>query len=336
MALLFFDGFDYYVTAEAGHKGWNMGNATIDRSVTRWPQGGSLRSPTTSPATRPLGRNYSALIAGLAFRVNGSGSNLPIFGFLDGSTLQVGLRWQGTSLPIQLVNNAGTVLATGSTNLQTGTWYYVELKVVFGGAGVGSAVVRINGVTEINYSGSTISTSNSYANGIRGPAGTTTADIYIDDLYLLDTSGSAPYNDFLGDVRVVVLSPNGYGSSTQWSPVGSAVNWDCVNDPISDDDLTFVASGTPGHRDLYSLEELPVSGQVLAVQIAIKARKDDAGTRTIRVVEKQGSNTRLGPEMALGTSWAGYITPIATTAPDGMPWDISKINSLEVGVEVVS
>jgi hypothetical protein len=333
MALLFFDGFDYYVTAEAGHKGWNMGNGSINRSTTRWPNGGSLNGGSTNP-NRGLGANYGTLVMGFAFLCNSTIlTNTIIAGFLDGTTIQVAVRWQGNNLPLQLVNNAGTVLATGVTRLQVNTWYYLEIKVVFGGAGVGSAVVKLNGAAEISYSGSTISTTNNYANGITGPGN---ISLFVDDLYVLDTSGAAPYNDFLGDVRVATLSPNGQGSSTQWSPVGSSVNWACVNDLTSDDDLTYVASGTAGQRDLYTLQDLPTTGQVLAVQIAVKARKDDAGNRVVRIVEKQGTNTRLGPDTALSTAWVHYITPIRTTAPDGTAWDASKVNGLEVGVEVVS
>ena len=57
-----------------------------------------------------------------------------------------------------------------------------------------------------------------------GPNGATTANYDYDDLYICDgtTVPGEPVNDFLGDVRVDTLYPNGNGNSSQW--VGQDAN----------------------------------------------------------------------------------------------------------------
>jgi hypothetical protein len=44
----------------------------------------------------------------------------------------------------------------------------------------------------------------------------------------------------------------------------------------------------------------------MAVQLATVARKDDAGTRSLRAVVKSGAPTSNGAARALGTSYALY------------------------------
>src|SRR4029077_1029352 len=109
----------------------------------------------------------------------------------------------------------GTTLATGATSLLNSTWYYIEWKLTVDNT-AGVSEVRINGDVEINFSGDTQAT---VLSSIRQFQFEGEYDVFsdtgsvfsIDDIYVVDTTGSAPNNSFLGDVRVECLFPSGNG-----------------------------------------------------------------------------------------------------------------------------
>ncbi len=326
MALIYFDGFDFY--GSPADRGWT-GSGTISTSYKRTGRG-SLQGATTSPPRRSLGANYSTLVAGFAFLCSSTTQGAAqIFAFLDGTSSQIVVQWQGNNLPL-LVLRGSTVIATGVRNLQANVWYYCEIKVVFSGTS-GSVVVRLNGVEELTFSGNTIATANAYANGIAGPANTA---LFIDDLYVLDTTGVVN-NNFLGDVAVYTLIPDIDGSQAQWTPVGAASAFQATREQPADDDATYIVTGTAGNVHLFTLDDIPPGATVFGLQAFVRARKDDAGTRVIRIVEKQGATTRETADIGLTGSYAYYGTPIEETAPDGSGWTDAKVNDLEVGVKLV-
>jgi hypothetical protein len=324
MALIYFDGFDFY--GSPADRGWT-GGGSISTSQKRTGRG-SLQGSTNFPR-RSLGANYSTLVAGFAFLCNSTTQGTAqIFAFLDGTSNQIAVQWQGNNFPLQVLRGS-TVIATGVTNLQANVWYYCEIKVVFSGTS-GSVVVRLNGVQELTFSGNTIATANAYANSIAGPG---SVYLFIDDLYVLDTTG-AVNNDFLGDVAVYTLMPTFDGSQAQWTPVGAPSAYQATREQPADDDATYIATGTAGNVHLFTLDDVPPGATVFGLQAFVRARKDDAGTRVIRIVEKQGATTRETADMGLTGSYVYYQTPIRETAPDGSGWTDAKVNDLEVGVKL--
>ena len=97
---------------------------------------------------------------------------------------------------------------------------------------------------------------------------------YFDDLYVCDGSGSVN-NDFLGDVRVVTVRPNGAGGSTQWTP-DSGSNYARVNETISGEDSNYVEDGTSGHEDRYAYGDLSGVLGIKGLVICTDCRETDA------------------------------------------------------------
>jgi hypothetical protein len=144
MALIFCDGFDWYLTADI-EKRWTtgIGQATISPTNARSPsgQGVYVSGSNNAPLSKSFGANYTTGCIGVAYR--GAGANKSgIIVVLDGTTEQISVRTNSSS--VLTVTRNGTVLATGSTVLSAGVWYYIELKfTIHNSAGV--VELKLNG-----------------------------------------------------------------------------------------------------------------------------------------------------------------------------------------------
>ena len=74
----------------------------------------------------------------------------------------------------------------------------------------------------------------------------------------------------------------------------------------------------------------------LAVQLATVARKDDAGSRSLRAVLKSGATTANGATRVLGTSYAVYDDRFDVAPATGAAWTKAGVDGLQAGVEIVA
>lgn len=229
----------------------------------------------------------------------------------------------------------GTIIGT-YTGVDTAAWNYVELKATLADAG-GTAIVRLNGVEVINFTGDTRSGGSDTAwTACTFDSGNN--HVQHDDLYILDGTGPAPYNDFLGDVKVETVVPTGNGTTSQLtgSDGNSTDNYLLVDElPVSVTD--YAGSSTVGDKDTYAMGNISTaSGQVFAVQASALAFKSDAGVANMKVVERVSSGTeRESTSTPLTASPGAWITTGPRTAdPDSAAWTIASVNSAEFGTKV--
>ena len=146
-------------------------------------------------------------------------------------------------------------------------WQYIEVYGVIDPA-VGEVTVRVNETVVL-----AITSTNTSAGGSPGVDQINFGNNnVIDDFYICDNSG-ASLNNFLGNTRVPAQLPNGAGSSTEWTPTGSAsFNWQLASNPYMDDS-SYVSCGTPGDIDLYTLSPVANAPLIMAVQSIVVARR---------------------------------------------------------------
>jgi hypothetical protein len=342
MTVLFMTGFDADTGAISGgsmsgtlSSRWtDAGGANADLVSASPRSGQGIRASGNSGwLRRAFGTNLTgAGVVGFAVRTTTSAASKVFFGILDGTTEQISVRTNSSSV-LTVNRGSANVLVTGSTVLQPSTWYYIELKFTISPTN-GTVELHLNGATEIaSTTGlNTRNTSNSYWNGA-GPWLAGDAAVY-DDIYMLDASTS-PNDDFLGPVSIVVLRPSGPGSSTQWTSNGGP-NWAAADDS-QDDDLTFVAATTAGSVDLYAMTDPPASsGTVYAVQHLIRARQDSGAQRTIQPALKIGSNTYFGSSINTGSGWVTYAQILDQSPATSSPWTLSELASIEAGIKLLS
>lgn len=340
MAIIFADSFDHYASANLALKGYSsatnavvsVGNGRFGTDSIRITQSGDLWLPVASVATLMVGYGYRCS------SLPGAGQEGLITSFLDTGTGHVELYLTDTGL--LRAKRAGTTLATGTMPLLAATFYYIEMKAFINDS-TGTFLVRLNGVNEINLSGvDTRNGVNASANQIRlstinFPSGAT-GDF--DDFVVLDTAGSAPQNDVIGDVRVQARFPNGNGNSSQFdgSDGNQTDNYLLVDEADPNDDTDYVESSDVGDKDTYLYEDLtPTTGTVYGVQCNPWARKTDAGVRTIVSVARFSGTEEDSANKTLASTYA-YLRDIRQTKPGGGAWSISDFNSTEFGQKVIA
>jgi hypothetical protein len=327
MALLYIDGFD---AGDFFAKGWT--GTAASATVTRFNAGRSLLVDNAVAAVRSIPATTS-LVIGYAIRHATQDYNSRVINLMSdsGTISQLNFKWTN-STTFALQRNS-TTIASATVPFLTTNWYYIEVALTVADSG-GTCVIKINGATIINFTGDT---RNGGATGaidtIQINNGSSNTSAYVDDLYICDMTGPAPYNTFLGEVRVYSLSPSAAGYSTQFTPLAGA-NYTNVDElPYSAAD--YVTSGTVGHLDMYTMSDLPISaGTVLAIQNNTIAKKTDSAVIALKTALKSGASTYYGVSSNLGT-FDSTLSDLRTTDPaTGVAWTQSGINSLEAGFEV--
>lgn len=344
MALIGFDGFDHYSS-----------NPVIDLRVTPFGLTGTWAITGTVPAivrqagllggfaltnggpsfvttaTLVLGANYTTFIIGHRYLIDNPVDAIQeIMHFDDGATTQCGLSVDATGHLFFWRATSATVLATSTARLFAGSWYMIEAKVTIDNA-AGSFEVRLDGVTVLSASGvDTQNGANAYINQlvrffVPGDASA------IDDLYMCDTTGPAPYNDFLGIVRVETLFVTTNNSVT-WTPLAST-NASQVDEVAMDSDTTYNSISTTG-IDTFNhgaLSSTPVT--IFQADILSAARKTDVGILQYRNRLISGGSTASGATSGLATVYQ-YVRDSYQLDPNtSATWASTDLNATKIGYE---
>lgn len=344
--LLFCDSFDHYNSLTT--KAWLVsGNNGITAGAGRYRDGGWTRTTSVSGSGGVIGQAVSAtaeLIVGAA--VKPERRDAFRWEFKEGGTVHIAVTINASGFVEIRRGIGGTLLATGSIAITANVWTYLEVRVKINDT-TGAVSTQVNAVPDISISG--VDTRNGGASGVvdrfdhvTGYLGALVASAYsyLDDLVLLDTSGSVN-NAFLGDVRVQALFPDGNGNSSQLvgSDGNSIDNYLLVDENPPDGDTTYVESSTPGDKDTYQygeVRDIDAGSQVHAVQACMYARQTDSpAVRTIAArsrsagVEEAGSNKTL-------TATYKYHLQVFEDDPSSNPWTVASVDAGEFGVEVTA
>lgn len=340
MALLAFWGFDDAM-ADPG--------VTTSGPITFGSTANSRTGAGGAMITNASGSTYCALsfptgttlVHGFGLRLNYYGTSWSWWRAFEGlSTPHLSLRFDASKHMLLYRGDGATLLATSTWTAPAGNvWMYVEIKVSIATTG-GMCEVRVNGQTIISYSGNTRNGGSGFFDTtIFMPSENSSANyITIDDAYMLDTTGVAPYNDYLNDIVVRTLLPNGNGDSSQWvgSDADSVNNYQLVDDPSSS--MTdYVGSSISGDTDLYTMEDLPATYNVLATQEVLYAQKSDGGVPPNLQPATKGVLGTVRTDTAistLSTTAQVFNGDIRTVDPDNNPLTVSTVNGMQIGVKL--
>lgn len=339
MALRFIDGFTHYTTrdqflykyAEVGSSSYvsiDVGRRSGSKCVRLYSTSGYITKTLDEQATWVVGATIKieALPSG----------NAALFRFRDNTgNAQATLCITTTgALMLARGSTSGTVLATSGSALPVGAWNYVEAKLTIADSG-GYFEVRVNGQSWASYTGDTkYSSSLATANSIKIFGLTPAVVAYYGDLYICDGTGSVN-KDFLGDVRVDTIFPSGAGAAAQFTPTGSANNWENVDDASPDEDAGYNVSDTAGATDSFVFADVTaLNASVFGFQANILARKDDAGTRTLRGIARVGGANYEGSDRSLSDSYVDQQQIWDLNPATSAAWTEAAINAAEFGYKV--
>lgn len=330
MSLKYIDSFDHYATGDLAKKGWTgAGSATIGASAGR-RGGGALQLAAGASATRSLGASVSILIVGaaMAFSANADSDILLL---KEGGTthVQICLRSDGK---LEAKRN-GTSLGVSANALASPTsFHYYEAKVTLDDT-AGAVTVNVDGVPVITL------TSQDTRNAGTGVVDTvvlsaTGLTVTVDDLYIADTSG-ATNNDFLGDIRIDCIYPNGAGTYQDFTP-STGSDHAAVIDEATPNGTDYLTGGAAGTHDTATFTDLSVTGTILGVQINNDVAKSSSGTCTVKNLIRSGGTNAYGGNADPAASYA-YITSMHEIDPaTSAAWTVAAVNAVEAGLEVVA
>lgn len=334
MALLFCDSFDHYTTLTdkwTNNVGGNISIGSFGRNSTS-----GVRLTNTNAFVRKTISSLTTWGFGFGFRFATISDFNPIATLSNsGSAIfEVGVTPAGKVY----VSRSGTTISTGNTIMSANLFYFIECKVTLNGS-TGTVLTKINGITDLNLSSQNTGGTTADTFGLGQRIGGNNAFLNNwdwDDVYVIDTTGSAPNNDLLGDVRIQALFPNGNGNTSNLvgSDSNSTDNYLLVDESAPNSDTDYVESSNVGDKDTYTMGNLtPTTGTVYGLQILPFAKKTDAGTRSIKSITRLSGTEEDSADKTLSTDY-GYLPDIRETKPGGGAWSISDVNSAEIGIKV--
>jgi hypothetical protein len=361
MALLWIEGFEGWTLAEdltEFEKKYTIWEDTSDASFaleasTRNSGGQMLNLQETTGQTRVNGFHINiaqltsdtTLIVGFAFlmdetgRLPVNGEFQPLLGFTDDQTNQVfTLTLDGPDhfLRLRRGESTGTILGVSHINITPDTWYYIELKVTFHDT-TGAAELRIDSIPVINVSGVDTTSGTTVIQSLNF-ACTRAFKMKIDDIYICDTSTTLN-NDFLDDVYVEIILPDGNGTTSDMvgSDADSTDNYLLVNEQPSDGDTSYAETGTVGEKDTYNYEDIVSSPDtILGAMCVTEIRKTDTDGRQAKAVCRSVATEEDGAVMGITQNYFMFGHCFQSDPDTGALWLEAAINAAEFGVKITA
>jgi hypothetical protein len=335
MALRFIDGFEHYtIPADLSQK-WtsfnqSSGSTPFGSTAGRRADSNALRIRNDQDWVSITLDNQSTWIFGFAMYLFGNETGDVVRFFDNDNATQCYVSVTSGGI-IQLYRGT-TLLASSSNAIPNGSWNFIEIRLSIANSG-GVFEVRVNEQVWVSFTGDTQqSTTLSTANRIILYG----RDVHVayDDLYICDGTGSTN-NTYLGDVRIDTVRPNAPGAAANFSRQGGAANWENVDDTLTDADSSYNFSNTVGHKDCFDCANLPsIVGTIFGVQVSLAARKDDAGSRTLRALTRVASTDYEGGDLAPGTDYRFFRQIWEQNPNTAAAWTETQINAAEFGYKV--
>lgn len=346
MALLWCDGFDHYgtTTAKMLDGAWaDVGaSATLSTNSRTGTYGMRLSTGFQGNLRRVLGGAKTTVGVGAAWYLPSlpTASNTDsLYSFNDaGNTPQVTIMIGSTGTLSAIRGDfSGTVLGTTATPVVVANAYQHIECIVFFSQTVGTVEIRVNGVTVLSLSGvdtcyTALVECSQIRFGVAGASLGATIDKYMDDVFAYDNTGS--YNNtFIGDRRVLTLFPDANTATADWTAVGAASGYLCIDEAIPNDDTDYITAATVGLVSQFGLQNLPGGISVVnGVVMVERARKTEAGVANTQVAIVSGASTTNGADKPLTEIYTYRQDVFQIDPATAAPFTPSAVDSLQFKV----
>lgn len=241
-----------------------------------------------------------------------------------------------TTGALQALNSDGTVLgSTVNPVITANGWHHIECYTEVSGSGSGVVKVYVDGAIRMNLSGKTMVTNQNIAQikiGRTGGGGG--AGFYLKDLVIYDTQGSHNNTAPMGDVQVVLNTPDANGTNTDWTP-SSVPAWQQVNE-VPPNDATYIshdASSLPKSSSFTTTNLPPEATGVKFVQVVGRQWKSDAGTATLQQGVISNAVTAGGTDRPISTLPTYYWDVFEVDPNTSATWGVAAVNAMQVNVK---
>lgn len=365
MALQFIDGFcHYFLTNDVGFQGGTAATGQKwDSSAfagEMYPQidagrfsGNAMRirgSGGSGSITKNVTTPKDEMIVGVAWKPGGTGHTAQII-FRDdnASSVSTTLSLIASTGNASVVSTNGFVNeVTGAPVLQSGVWQYLEFRLKVH-ATLGEIEVKLNEVVILTATGlNTGATGDLIDNLVLAATNDSQLD-HMDDLYLLDKTGSSN-NDFLGGCRIDTLHTVGNGGTNDFTLFddGAQTDYDILTNSAAvrnegvltiGRDHNYVESGIVGASEDYDNDLfVTASGVIFGVQVVNNARSTSTGVLTYKdEMVIAGTPFDNGSTVIAANGDYSMSTFIRDTDPsDDATWTAAKVNAVGSGFTIVT
>lgn len=292
--------------------------------------------------------NPTELYTGRAVRVGGDNGLICFWGNAGGTGYaDVFLYCASGFISAYRVNASDQNVLLGTApvgNFTINTWHWLEARCKMStnnASNDGIVEVWLNNQLIISNTSCTTKRSNTstYYMGTNLITGTTTntPSCYWDDIYITDTSGPAPWNGRLGDLRIATVSPNFDVGANSGTPSTGSTHWGVIDErPYNTSDYLTIPN-TPGNKETFYINKIPtIANSIFGVSVVSVQQKSDAGasnSHTVLVSNNSGyvsnSNTR-----SLSTSWAIYVDDFVVNPESNTNWTYADFSNTQIGLVI--
>lgn len=338
MSMVLMEGFDLYgdvADLRRRHVDTSSGGGSFVTGRNGTGQALSMAGASNTLYLQIPDTALSEYVIGFAWRMNDNGgTGHTMIQFREDNTVHTYVRVEVGGALTAYRNSSINFLGTSPGVILPKNWYYIEMRILIHDS-TGTLDIQVDGVNVLSLSAiDTRQGLNGVINNIAFFKDNST-DPQIDDLYLLDVTGLT-LNDFLGDVTIETVLPDGDGATNDFTQLSGLTNWEMVDDGATpDDDTTYNSSATVDHIDLYTGAALTVAHDTVhCVSVLNHTRKEDAGFRTVRALCRNNVTTNEGAARAAGNEYR-YQEGIFETDPDGGgAWTTADVDSSQFGVTI--
>lgn len=246
----------------------------------------------------------------------------PIFRLRQNTTEIVRIQWVGNGNLQMLINNniVAQISPQAAGIAQTDVWLHIGLAYIANQ----TVTFYLNGLPILSNAAPNTPINETYIGGNYWNNYAYFDDFYVDGDITADAAPPAE--------RFLFSLVNGPGDSTQWTPVGAAANWQCVNQAVPDDDTTYISSNAANQLDLYNTADitLPTGYQIRGVIPIALARVTAVGPQ-LQLVAAVDAAQSTSDAKTLGTTYR-YLWHYFAADPNGQPWTQSTFNNAQFGV----
>lgn len=213
------------------------------------------------------------------------------------------------------------------------SWHYYEIKFSASNSLGGILEIRVDGVMFFQVSGVTTAAATWDVSLVGFNVHTKFRDFCI-----LDTTGVAPTNNFIGEVTVGADFPNSDATPNQFTDTfgGAGSHFAAVNATVPTGDASYLNDNVVGHEESFGHSNLPGSAVVVyAVSPKVSAKKSVGVARTLAMRYDNGA-VAYGSDFAVGAgTYIEYVPEILEVDPNtGLPWTVSGYNLTNFGFAI--
>lgn len=325
----FAPGIGFFSTWDPAGNTSYFGNQITDG---RFAGSKALTCGAGSTFFRPLPANSLQLAFGFAVK-----RNIPAVGIHPICSLWSSLRNRQFTLQVDslgrlMINNSNTLLATADDRcLVNNTWHYVEVEFFLHNS-VGICNVYLDGIAVpgLQFTGPTKNIADiDIGQFCIEPGGL--AVLWYDDLYV-EVDGNAR----VGEGRMEVIRPTSTTSNTGFTQSAGGTIWGVLDDTQLDTS-DYASATTAGSVFRVGLGDLAYAPEkIYGVQVESASQKSEAGTRTVRNKIFDTAVTINGTTRAQTLNTYQWNRDWLSVTPNtGVPFTLSSIATLDVGVEIV-